>query len=119
MNSADVGRQGELAAAHYLEARGWRLLAHGFRVRGGELDLVAEKDGLVAFIEVKTRRQGAMDDGRGAVHRAKQRRLLRAAGLFLARSGLGDRPCRFDVILVCRHDKGMTVEHLPAAFQEG
>jgi len=119
LTAQQVGRAGEEAAARYLEECGWRILARGFRVRGGELDLVAERDGTVAFVEVKTRSPGALDDGRGAVTRAKRRRLARAAGAYLARNGLGDRPCRFDVISVALADGRPEVRHLPGAFDIG
>ncbi len=115
--SADAaGRRGEEAAARYLEARGWAIVARRFRVRGGEIDLVAERQGLLAFVEVKARSEGALDDGRGAVDRAKRRRLARAAGLFLARRGWGDRPCRFDVIQVELGGSHEAIHHIPGAF---
>ena len=113
----DAGRQGEAAAARYLESLGWRILARGWRVRGGELDLVAADGSLLVFVEVKTRGAGAWDDGRGAVGAAKRRRLRRAAGLFLARHGLGHRPCRFDVVMVRREAVCRVVEHLKGAFE--
>jgi putative endonuclease len=117
VNPREAGRRGERIAARYLESHGWRILAHGFRVRGGEIDLVATRDGLLAFVEVKTRRNPTLDDGRGAVNGAKQRRLTLAAGLFLARRRLGHVPCRFDVILVVGGEAGWDIVHIPGAFQ--
>jgi putative endonuclease len=113
------GEDGEAVAARYLEDRGGRILARRFRVRGGEVDLVAEIDGLVAFVEVKTRSAGAMDDGRSAVTSAKRQRLTRAAGLYLARYGLDRRPCRFDVISVVVSAEGTEIRHFPGAFEAG
>jgi putative endonuclease len=114
-----TGRKGEEAAARYLEESGWRILARRFRVRGGEVDLVAERGGTVIFVEVKTRAPGAPDDGRGAVTRAKQRRVARAAEIFLARSRLEDRRCRFDVISITLGAEGAGIRHLPGAFELG
>jgi putative endonuclease len=119
LTARQAGRDGEEAAALYLESRGWRILARRFRVRGGEVDLVAEKDGTVAFVEVKTRSPGALDDGRGAVTPAKRRRLALAAGAYLARSGLGDHPCRFDVISVSLAGGRPEFRHLAGAFDIG
>jgi len=116
VKAAEAGRQGELAASRYLEALGCRILARGFRTRGGEIDLVVEDKGTLVFVEVKTRRRLTVDDGCGAVNRAKQRRLAHAAGLFLARRRLADRPCRFDVILVAPGRGEWAIRHLRDAF---
>lgn len=117
MNSREAGARGEGIAARYLESHGWRILARGYRVRGGEIDLVAARDGLLVFVEVKTRRNRRFDDGRGAVNRAKQRRMVQAAGFFLGQRRLGHMPCRFDVILVGAGEKGWELQHLAGAFQ--
>jgi putative endonuclease len=116
VNPAEAGRQGELAAARYLEALGCRILSRSFRTRLGEIDLVVEEQGTVVFVEVKTRRRLAVDDGRGAVDWHKQRRLIRAAGLFLARRRLAERVCRFDVVLVAPRPGGWDIRHLRDAF---
>ncbi len=116
MNPREAGKRGEEIAARYLESHGWRILARGYRVRGGELDLVVARDGMLVFVEVKTRCNRSLDDGRGAVDGAKQRRLTRAAGLFLARRRLGHMPCRFDVILIGGREEGWDVEHIMGAF---
>jgi putative endonuclease len=119
VNPAEAGRQGELAAARYLEGLGYRILTRGFHTRMGELDLVAENAGVLVFVEVKTRRRQSFDDGRGAVNQAKQRRIIRAAGWFLARRRLAHRPCRFDVIIMAPRDGGWSVCHLEDAFSSG
>ena len=56
--SGGSGGRGERAAAQYLRKRGYRILAKNFLVPGGEADLVAEKDGLLVVVEVKTRSHG-------------------------------------------------------------
>ena len=58
------GELGERVAERWLRARGWRILARRFRSGHRDLDLVAERDGTVAFVEVKAR--GAMDDALSA-----------------------------------------------------
>ena len=117
MKAHATGLLGEEAAAAHLEALGWTILHRRFRVRGGEIDLVAERDGCIIFSEVKTRAAGALDDGRGAVTWHKQRRVARAAAVYVARYHLGDRPCRFDVLTVEVGVRGsMRVTHLEGAF---
>jgi len=53
------GRQGEAEAAMFLAQRGWRILAERVKTKAGEIDLVAKRTGLVAFVEVKWRARAA------------------------------------------------------------
>jgi putative endonuclease len=92
------GRRGEDAAAAWLERRGWEVLARRVKTKAGEVDLVARREGLVAFVEVKVRRTAAALD-----HAIDERRLARvaaAAELLMERFvGLGD-DLRVDVLLL-------------------
>lgn len=97
MNPA--GRAGEEKAARYLRRRGWRIAARNFRTRWGEIDLVAEKGGVRAFVEVKTRADSRFAEAREAVTPAKQRRLIASAEAYLA-AHPGELQPRFDVIEV-------------------
>lgn len=96
-SSAERGKWGEQEAAKYLRKEGYVLLSAGYRTRHGELDIIAEKDGVIVVVEVKTR--SAFDFARGidAVSPHKIRRMKSAAMAFIA-SRNDDRPLRFDVI---------------------
>ena len=96
-SSAERGRWGEQEAAKYLRAKGYLLLSAGYRTRHGELDIVAEKDGMIVVVEVKTR--SAYDFARGidAVSPHKIRRMKSAALAYISMKN-DDRPVRFDVI---------------------
>lgn len=109
-----LGIWGEEQARRHLERLGWKILAQRWRVRGGEVDLVARDiDGVVVFVEVKTRGRGALDDGSAALTVAKRRRLTLAARLWLA-GRAGPMPaCRFDVVLV---RPGAALRHWRGAF---
>ena len=107
-----TGLSAESKAAAYLMAKGYRMLAKRFRTPYGEIDLVAKKRNLVAFIEVKAR--ASLDDAAYAVTPRQQRRIIDAAQAWLM-----DHPehaefeLRFDVILIApRH----LPRHLLAAF---
>ncbi|MEM6456364.1 MAG: YraN family protein [Acidobacteriota bacterium] len=91
------GRVGEDDAVRWLTARGYRLVARNLRNRGGEIDVVAEHDGTLCFVEIKARANAAYGPAIGAVPHAKQRRISRAAALYLARHDVRG-PCRFDVL---------------------
>ena len=59
MERMELGRIGESLAAVYLEQRGWRIVERNVRFREGEIDIVAARAGVLAFVEVKTRRSVA------------------------------------------------------------
>lgn len=90
MDARALGAEGERAAAQALERDGWTLLDRNARVGRTEIDLVAERGGTIAFIEVKARRPEASVSPGEAVDDAKIRRIARAAESYLARRGLAD-----------------------------
>lgn len=114
-----LGRAAEAAAARYLEARGWRLLGRNVRVGRGELDLIARRGPVLAFVEVKARRTRTCGSPEDAVSAAKQRQVARLAELWLAArpwalGGVSD--VRFDIVAVDLTSFPAAVRHLPAAF---
>ncbi len=91
------GDRGEAAVAAMLEKRGCAIVERQYRCRWGEIDLIARTaEGVLCFVEVKTRSPRAIAAPREAVTPAKRRRLRDAAGWYLAQTGW-DGPCRFDV----------------------
>lgn len=94
-----VGRAGEEAAVRFLLQQGYRILQRNVRFRSGEIDLVAEENGTLVFVEVKTRSGSTYGTAAEAVTPQKQAQLVRLAWLYLAQNG-GERPCRFDVVTV-------------------
>jgi len=115
-----LGVEGEARAAAFLERRGYRILARNARAGGVEIDLVAERAGLVAFVEVKTRRTRRFGSPELAVDPRKCARLARGAAAWLREHGGRARSARFDVI-ACEVDPraGWRVRHLEGAFDAG
>ncbi|NLH14966.1 MAG: YraN family protein [Phycisphaerae bacterium] len=114
-----LGRWGENQALRFLRGRGFRRITRNFRCDGGELDLVmADRDGAVAFVEVKTRRNEDFAPAQIAVTPEKRRRMTRAAKVFARKYKLENRPMRFDVVAVILGD-GVRPEirHYPNAFR--
>ena len=94
-----LGLDAEERAAAELRARGWTVLARRVRTGLGELDLIAEREGLLAFVEVKAR--ASLAEAAGSVSPRQQGRLMAAAEAWLAENpGHGAAGMRFDVILV-------------------
>jgi len=94
-----AGRLAETACVWHLRLRGWRVVARRARTPAGEIDIVAARRGLVAFIEVKARPDLAQ--AASSVTPRQRRRIARAAEAFLQkRPDLAGRDLRFDVMLV-------------------
>ena len=111
---ARAGREGEAAAAALLEAEGWAILARNFRWPGGEVDIVAAREGILAFVEVKSW-SGLGSEALGeAIGPAKRRRIVETSKIFLARHReYSSWHVRYDVILV---RDGRALERYEAAF---
>jgi putative endonuclease len=111
------GELGERIAARWFERSGWRVLARRFRAGRRDIDLVVEREGLVAFVEVKSRTGEQFGDPVEAVHRRKQRALTRSAQTWIDRHGRADETYRFDVLGVLLRDRRVFVRHVPGAFE--
>ena len=114
-----LGAIGEDAAVRALRRRGYQIRDRNVRCPMGELDLVAEDDGTLVFLEVKTRSTSDYGSPFEAISPFKQRRLQRLAVYYLATHRLTDRPCRFDAVSVSVDPAGRIrgVEVLVHAFE--
>ncbi len=93
----EIGRDGERLAAQWYVERGYRIVDRNWRIREGEIDLILERDRLVAFCEVKTRTSSRFGRGAEAVDWRKQRQVRALARRWLAASPSTYRELRFDV----------------------
>jgi len=114
-----LGRWGEMQAAEHLRKKGWRLIAAGWRCRFGEIDLIVQKGGYLAFVEVKLRKNPRFAQAREFVDLRKQEKLRLSAQLYLAANPTRLQP-RFDVVEVYA-PRGMDtsapeIVHLENAF---
>ena len=118
MNTRTLGAFGEEEAVRCLRRKGYRIVQRNYRCRFGEIDIIARKRNILAFVEVKLRKDRRFAEAREFVTRQKQQRILASAQLYLAAHPEDLQP-RFDVIEVYAPDgeKGaVTVEHLEDAF---
>lgn len=107
------GRRAETIAAWWLRLKGYHILARGFRVPVGEVDLIARRGRVLALVEVKAR--GSLAAAGEAVTSRQRRRIARAAAAFLQRRPeFAGHDLRFDVVLIapCRRPR-----HLVDAWQ--
>ncbi|MFK7738017.1 MAG: YraN family protein [Pirellulaceae bacterium] len=114
-----LGVRGEHAAAKFLKRKGYRIVAHSHRQRLGEIDLIAIDGNCIVFVEVKTWRDDSKADPSEAVNHAKQRKLTRAALVYLKEKRLLDQPARFDVVSVVwpESERRPQFRHFENAFE--
>lgn len=106
------GRIAETVCVWYLRLTGYQVIARGFRVPVGEIDIIARRGRTLAFVEVKAR---SGDYAADALSPRQRRRIVRAAEAFLkVRPGLAELDLRLDVMLVRRWRPPM---HLPGAWR--
>ena len=122
MTGKEIGNAGEDMACAYLKKHGWKILGRNVRCGRNEIDIIAARRSLadlltgrprlIAFVEVK--RRGSADFGRPAeaVNAEKQRRIVRAASLYLGQNNLNTANVRFDVIEILPDE----IRHIEGAF---
>lgn len=111
MNSGEKGRQAEESAARFLKSHGYLILERNFRWKGGEIDIIAQKNDLIIFVEVRAR--SSIDFGTAAetVGNTKREKIRKSAILYIQKKNL-DCPLRFDIIAF----DGNSMEHIENAF---
>lgn len=114
----ELGRRGEALAAELLQRRGWTILARNFRLGHKEIDLIARKAEVVAFVEVKTRAGPGFGHPLEAITRAKRAEIERVARAWIVRHGRAGELYRFDAIAVLWNGRGAAaVEHVEDAWR--
>ena len=115
-----LGAWGEQLSARYLKKKGYKILACNYISRFGEIDIIARKKDIVAFVEVKLRKNAGYGQGREFVGYQKQARIRATAELWLCENDQGLQP-RFDVIEIYAPQgldtRTPQIEHLIDAFQ--
>lgn len=107
------GLAAETLAAWWLRLKGYRILAARYKTAGGEIDLVARRGNVIAFVEVKRRRDP--EAGYASLTFDSSRRIADAAEVFISRHPrLADHILRFDLVLI---SPGRLPRHLPHAFE--
>lgn len=114
-SKATIGAAGETRIAQYLEKNGFSILARNFTVRAGEVDIIACKNELLVFVEVKTRSHIYFNTSE-VITKSKQKKIVLAAKIFLTQHNFMGKVYRFDVALVEKQSAEIT--YIPNAFYE-
>ena len=110
-----LGKAGENAAVEYLTGKGYAIRDRNWRKNRLELDIVAMKDGMLVFVEVKTRRNTTFREPHEAVDWKKIRHIVIAADAYV-KMHQADEPIRFDIIEVVGENAPFQINHIEDAF---
>ena len=111
----ELGKQGEMLAVNHLKKEGYRILETNKRYGKDELDIIAEKDGVIIVAEVKTRVNKFFGNPEEFVTPAKQKRIINATHHYLLDKDI-DAEVRFDVFAVVVNKKYTEINHIQDAF---
>lgn len=118
--SAPRGKAGEDAVCDYLEEKGCTILARNYRKKCGEIDIIAIDGDTAVFVEVKTRKYGAMESGTVAMTKAKMRRIIATSEEYMYEHKELDLYRRFDTAYVTvtteKYPRVLDIEYYKADF---
>lgn len=95
-----LGQRGEQLAVEYLQTQGYAILARNWRCPSGEIDIVASHNGVLVFVEVRTRRAARFGTPEESITARKQSRLIAAAYTYLQEAGLTEADWRIDLVAI-------------------
>jgi len=98
LKKKELGAKGEEIAVRYLKSRGYRIIERNYRIRLGEIDIIAEQGNNLVFIEVKTRSGTHFGSPFDSITIQKQMQLSKVALEYINKQGCNNRPARFDVV---------------------
>jgi putative endonuclease len=110
-----LGKKGEEIAAKHLICKGYTILERNWRFETKEVDIIAQKDDELIFVEVKTRKQDLFESPKEAVSTSKQQHLFKAAEAYLETSGYEGK-VRFDIVSITLYKNKTKTEHIEDAF---
>lgn len=116
-NKRKIGTQKEETAAQYLQKKGYFIIQKNYRVRQGEIDIIARDGSYIVFVEVKYRADETSGNALEAVTPSKMRQISKTALYYLNQEKISpdNTPLRFDVIGIT----GDTITHIENAFEFG
>lgn len=110
-----LGNKGEDIAADYLKKSGFKILFRNWKWGKNEIDIIAEKDDLVVFVEVKTRTSDFLGGVASAITTEKQKSIIFAANGYIQKFNV-DKESRFDVLTIIKTGDKHQIEHIEYAF---
>ncbi len=120
MNIGKIGQDGEKRVAEFLRRRSFSVIKRNYQCRYGEIDIIAENNEYILFVEVKTRKENALISGIDAVDFKKQQKIILSAQDYIVKTASEKQP-RFDVAEVTVFEKadknaGFSLKYIENAF---
>lgn len=116
MKSSEKGKLGEESVCRYLTERGYTIAVRNYRIKGGEIDIIAENGDYIAFVEVKSRRPDSLVSGFEAVNKRKKGLIIRAASDYCCKHPNMLQP-RFDVAqVIIEGDSVLSIDYIINAY---
>lgn len=95
-----TGSIGEKIAVKYVKKRGYKIIKRNFKLRCGEIDIIAQDGECISFIEVKARTSNSFAEPYESVNYTKQKKVYRLAQIWLSINGYYNATCRFDIVSI-------------------
>ena len=116
MTSSEIGKLGEESVCRYLVEHGYSIAARNYRIRGGEIDIIACNGDYIAFVEVKTRKKDSLVSGFEAVSKRKQSLIIRTAADYCIKHPTVLQP-RFDVAeVIAENGVVLSIDYINNAY---
>ena len=116
MNKTEIGRLGEEAVCKYLTERGYSIVERNYRIKGGEIDIIADNGDYIAFVEVKSRKPDSMISGFEAVNKRKRSLIIKTAADYCCKHPSMLQP-RFDVAqVIISEAKLLSIDYITNAY---
>jgi len=111
-----LGNIGEIKSCEYLESAGYLILEKNFRCAFGEIDIIARREDVISFVEVKTRANSSYGEPQEAVNPLKIARIKNTASYYLGLKRLNSFEVSFDVIAIIVSGKKLLLQHFKNCF---
>lgn len=116
MTKSETGRLGEESVCKYLTQRGYTITARNYRIKGGEIDIIAENGDYIAFVEVKSRKPDSLVSGFEAVNKRKRGLIIKTASDYCCKHPCVLQP-RFDVAEVTiENGRVLSIDYISNAY---
>ena len=116
-NKRKIGNFGENYVCGFLKRHGYKIVKKNFTIKGGEIDIIAMKNDVIAFVEVKTRKPDALVSGEEAVDAQKRQHIIKTAEAFIESMESENYTYRFDVAVVIEQNyKIISLKYYAGAF---
>lgn len=110
-----LGKKGEELVCHYLKQNGFIILEQNYQIKAGEIDIIAQKDCVLAFVEVKLRQYPQFSLSEVIIH-SKQQKIIKAALWYISKNNIDDMVYRFDVALLAANGSDYNINYIENAF---